>query len=206
MSERTLAVFAKAPVPGRVKTRLAVEIGTRPAATLYRHLGRAVVRETAGPGYRTVVWFAPPGARRAVRAWLDGFGVTGYRSQGAGDLGARLRRAFLRQFADGDGAVVIIGTDCPEIRGRDVVRAFDALESYDVVLGPARDGGYYLVGLRAPHPALFREIPWSTPNVMRVTRVRAATIGLRCKLLRQLRDVDSATDARVLGLVAPADR
>jgi hypothetical protein len=205
MPERTVAVFAKAPVPGQVKTRLAAEIGARPAAILYRHMGRAVVHAVVGPGYRTVVWFAPPRARRGVRAWLAGLGVAEYRSQGAGDLGARLRRAFRRQFGVGDEAVVIIGTDCPELGRRDVARAFDALESHDVVLGPARDGGYYLVGLRSPQPALFREIPWSTPYVMRVTQARAIAVGLRCKVLRRLRDVDNAADARALGLFPPPD-
>ena len=201
MGERTLAVFAKAPTPGRVKTRLALDIGARPAALLYRRMGRAVVRATAGSRYRTVVWFTPPRARRAVGSWLERLGVAAYRSQGAGDLGARLRRAFRRQFADGDRAVVIIGTDCPELGRRDVARAFAALETHDVVLGPARDGGYYLVGLRSHRPALFRGIPWSTPNVMLVTRARVRAMGLRCALLRRLRDVDHATDARALGLL-----
>jgi len=205
MADRALAVFAKAPVPGRVKTRLGAEIGSRRAATLYRRMGRAVVRRTVGSGYRTLVWFAPPSARAAVRGWLDGIGVRGFRSQGAGDLGARLRRAFARLFKSGARAVVIIGTDCPDVGRRDVARAFAALESCDLVLGPARDGGYYLVGLRSPQPELFRGIPWSTPNVMRITRARAVAIGLQCRLLRRLRDVDSAADARAAGLLGPAD-
>lgn len=201
MAERTLGVFARAPVPGHVKTRLARAIGPRAAATLYRRLGRLVVAATRGSGYRTVVWFTPPGARSVVRAWLDGLGVAGFRLQSGGGLGARLIHAFGRLFAEGDRAVVIIGTDCPGLARRTVARAFAALRSHDLVLGPAKDGGYYLIGLRSPEPGLFRGIPWSTPAVTRATLARARALGLRLLLLDPLRDVDTERDARALGLL-----
>jgi len=206
MPERSLAVFARAPVVGRVKTRLAREIGAREAAALYQRLGRRVVAASVGPGYRTIVWFTPSTARTAVRVWLEGLGVSDFRAQTDGGLGTRLVHAFGRLFGEGDGAVVVIGTDCPGVDRRRVAAAFAALRSYDVVLGPARDGGYYLVGLRAPEPALFRAIPWSTHDVTRATRARAGALGLSCRLLAPLRDVDTAGDARALGLLGHHQR
>jgi len=201
MPERTLGVFAKAPVTGRVKTRLGAEIGAGKAAALYRRLGREVVAASVGRGYRTVVWFAPPTAGGAVRHWLDGLGVSAFRAQSGRALGTRLAHAFARSFADGDGAVVIIGTDCPGLDRHVIAQAFATLRAHDVVLGPAWDGGYYLIGLRSPEPALFRGIPWSTPGVAHTTRARARDLGLSCRLLAPLRDVDTARDARVLGLL-----
>ncbi len=210
MPERTLGIFAKAPVAGRVKTRLAAEIGSRAAAALYRRVGRQVVAASVGRDYRTIVWFTPPAAGAGVRAWLDGLGVWSFRAQPPGTLGTRLAHAFARSFAEGDGGgeggVVIIGTDCPGVDRRAVAQAFAVLRTHDLVLGPARDGGYYLIGLRALEPALFRGIPWSTGDVTRATRARARALGLTCRLLGPLRDVDTARDARVLGLLGPGHR
>jgi rSAM/selenodomain-associated transferase 1 len=202
----SLGVFAKAPVPGRVKTRLAQDIGSAAAAAVYRRLGRQVVAAAVGSGYRTIVWFTPPAGRDAVRAWLDGLGAAAFCPQGGGNLGTRLVHAFGRSFAAGDAAVVIIGTDAPEVNRRIVAAAFRALRAHDLVLGPSLDGGYYLIGLSAPQPALFRAIPWSTKDVLRATEVRARALGLSFRLLRPLRDVDSARDARALGLLSDARR
>jgi len=210
MPERTLGIFAKAPVAGRVKTRLAAEIGSRAAAALYRRVGRQVVTASVGRDYRTIVWFTPPAAGAAVRAWLDGLGVSAFRAQPPGTLGTRLAHAFARSFAEDEGGraeeVVIIGTDCPGVDRRAVSQAFAALRTHELVLGPAQDGGYYLIGLRALEPALFRGIPWSTSDVTRATRARARALGLTCRLLGPLRDVDTARDARVLGLLGPGHR
>jgi len=209
MPERTLGIFAKAPVAGRVKTRLAAEIGSRAAAALYRRVGRQVVAASVGRDYRTIVWFTPPAAGAAVRAWLDGLGVWSFRAQPPGALGTRLAHAFARSFAEDEGGrgrgeeVVIIGTDCPGLDRRALAQAFAALRTHDVVLGPARDGGYYLIGLRALEPGLFRGIPWSTSDVTRATRARARALGLTCRLLGPLRDVDTAQDAAALGLLRP---
>lgn len=200
-SARVLGIFVKAPIPGRVKTRLAQDIGPSGAAEVYWRLGRHVVRSTAGSGYRTTVWFTPAGAASLVRQWLRGVAgrhVT-LRPQVGASLGARLVTAFAGEFAAGARRVVIIGSDCPGVDGRLVRAAFAALGRHDVVLGPARDGGYYLIGLAAPRPALFRGIAWSTPVVAVETRARARALGLSCHLLRRLRDVDTARDARLLG-------
>lgn len=208
MSSRSLGVFAKAPVPGEVKTRLARDVGPEAAAALYRRLGRQVVGRVVGPDYRTVVWFTPRAREAAVRDWLDGLGVAAYSPQAGGNLGTRLAHAFGRSFAAGESAVVIIGTDAPGVNRHIVAAAFRALRANDLVLGPSLDGGYFLIGLSAPQPALFRAIPWSTAAVLRTTTARARELGLSLRLLSPLRDVDRAEDARILGLLReqPAPR
>jgi rSAM/selenodomain-associated transferase 1 len=196
----SLGIFAKAPVVGRVKTRLARDIGPAAAMAVYRRIGRRVVAATAAPGYRTTVWFTPPSGRNAVRTWLDGLGAAAFYPQAGGNLGTRLAHAFGRSFADGYGTVVIIGTDTPAVNRHIVTTAFRALRAHDLVLGPSSDGGYYLIGLSAAHPGLFRSIPWSTTDVLRATEARAQALGLNFRLLAPLRDVDDVADARALGL------
>jgi rSAM/selenodomain-associated transferase 1 len=196
----SLGIFAKAPIAWRVKTRLARDIGAAAATALYRRLGRQVVAGTVDARYRTTVWFTPASRGDAVRAWLDGLGAAAFYPQAGGNLGTRLVHAFGHSFADGNDAVVIIGTDAPGVNRRTVMAAFRALRAHDLVLGPSLDGGYYLIGLSAPHPALFRSIPWSTKDVLRATQAQAQALGLTCRLLAPLRDVDSVADARALGL------
>lgn len=97
--------------------------------------------------------------------------------------------------------MLIIGSDCPAITSRSLSRAFRGLNHADAVIGPALDGGYYLIGLRAPQPGLFREIPWSTGGVFDATLRRARELRCRYRVLRRLRDVDTLADAEVLGLL-----
>ena len=195
-----LGVFVKAPVAGRVKTRLAAEIGPLRAAALYRCLGSQVVQALAGEEYETVVWYAPRCDGRLVRAWLKGLGVSRFRAQSGGELGNRLRGAFATHFCEGARRTLIIGSDCSGV-DRGVVRAaFAALDEHDVILGPAHDGGYYLIGLRAPAPQLFRGIAWSTEAVLEQTLARARQLELNAAMLPTLRDVDTASDARAVGL------
>lgn len=196
-----LGVFVKAPTPGQVKTRLAAGVGARQAARIYHTLGRRVVAACIGPGHATVVWFAPAGAGAAVRAWLNGLAVTEFRAQASGELGTRLGDAFDQHFREGAHRVVVIGSDSPGVSHRLVARAFAALDDHELVIGPARDGGYYLLGLRAPAPDLFRGISWSTDLVLGETMARAQWLGLEPLLLPALRDVDTVSDARAAGLL-----
>lgn len=186
-----LVVFVKAPRPGRVKTRLAAALGPEAAAAAYRALTERVlanVRELPGVELR----YAPDDALAEIQPWLQ----PGWRArpQGEGDLGARLERAFGEAFAEGARRVVVIGSDCPAVSAGDVRAARASLTEADVVLGPARDGGYWLVGLSRPQPALFRDIPWSTDAVFALTRQRARELRLRTALLRELVDVDTLED------------
>jgi rSAM/selenodomain-associated transferase 1 len=185
-----------------VKTRLAAEIGARPAAALYRRMACNIVARCVRPAsYRTVVWYAPTHGGAAVRQWLGGLGVADFLPQAVGDLGLRLSAAFLRHFRDGARRVAIVGSDCPAVDAGLVEEAFAALMEHDLVLGPAHDGGYYLIGLDAPHVALFRDIPWSTEAVLDRTIANARRLGLDYLLLPRHRDVDAAADARALGLL-----
>jgi uncharacterized protein len=199
-----LGVFVKAPAPGRVKTRLAAEIGVHRAAEIYRDLGRRVISACAGTGHDTVVWFAPPEARSAVRDWLKGLSVVAFRAQLSGPLGVRLAAAFRQHFDEGVSRVIMIGSDCPGVDAGLVSRALRVLDEHDLVLGPAHDGGYYLIGLRAPAPQLFQDIAWSTEAVLEQTLARARELGLGAAILPTLRDVDTASDARALGVLPDA--
>jgi rSAM/selenodomain-associated transferase 2/rSAM/selenodomain-associated transferase 1 len=192
--EAILMVFAKAPVPGRVKTRLAAEVGPDEAARIYRELGRRVVDQVRGGPYRTVVCYDPPEARTTVAEWLGGEKLE-FRPQAAGSLGERLEAAFRRAFQE-TGRAMVIGTDAPGVDAARVKAALRALDTADLVLGPALDGGYYLLGLGRPTPELFRDIPWSTSEVLAATRSRARALGLTERLLPALRDVDTLEDWR----------
>lgn len=191
-SDRTVLVFAKNPEPGRVKTRLAAEIGEEEAARLYRRLGRRVVDQLRGGDYRLVVCYDPPGAGEEIVHWLDGEELD-LRPQAEGELGVRLEAAFGDAFRE-SRRVCVVGTDAPGVDRSLVEEAFRALDTADVVLGPAEDGGYYLMALSQPAPALFREIPWSTSAVLETTEARAREAGLTVARLRTLSDVDTAAD------------
>lgn len=198
---RALGIFVEAPIPGRVKLRLADDIGPSGAAEVSGRLGRQVVAATVASGQRTTVWFTPAAEAAFVREWLEGAGRVRLRPQVGASLGERLTHVFAREFADGGRRVVIIGTDCPGVDRRLVAEAFTALAGYDVVLGPASDGGCYLVGLTAPRAALFRGVAGPASAVSQRTLVQARALGLSCRVLRPLRAVVTAGDARVLGLL-----
>jgi rSAM/selenodomain-associated transferase 1 len=196
-----LGVFARAPVAGQVKRRLALDVGAEAAAALYRKIGLQVMHAVTGPAHRTTVWFTPAGAEPALREWFRGVDGVAYRPQTDGDLGARMDQALTRHFADGATRAVLVGTDGPGVDAGVVGQAFGGLEAADLVLGPALDGGYYLIGLTRPAPELFRGIGWSTPGVLAQTEARARSLGLAVSRLGPLRDVDTAADARALGLL-----
>jgi rSAM/selenodomain-associated transferase 1 len=167
----------KAPVPGLVKTRLAAALGAEEARRIYR---RMVER----------VWAhgTPSGELYLLRAWLGP--RARYVPQADGDLGARLTHATAAAFAAGAESVVLLGGDCPGQTHAFFQAAESALAAHDVVIGPARDGGYTLLALRQPQPGLFRDIAWSTGSVLTETLARAASLGLRVALLDPLEDVD----------------
>jgi rSAM/selenodomain-associated transferase 1 len=190
-----LVVFVKEPRAGAVKTRLAAAIGADDAAAVYRAMAEGVLAATmpeAGE-YERLVFYDPPDAGERLRSWLPAGRL---RRQGPGDVGARMADAFSRSFARGASRVAIVGSDAPAVGRAQVLAAFGALGAHDVVLGPAHDGGYWLVALRAPQPALFAGIEWSTASVLEETLARAAVAGLVVKQLAVLRDVDTVADLR----------
>ena len=189
----TVAVFAKAPRRGRVKTRLASGIGPEGALRVYEHLLRRSVLEARASAARVVVCYDPEDGRPDLEALL-GSGEGSFRFQGEGDLGDRMDRMLTEILENGEGPAVVMGTDIPGL-DRDVLsRAFQALGDADLVLGPSLDGGYYLLGLHRPAPELFSGMAWSTPGVLAETRRRAQRAGLRVLELEPLRDVDEASD------------
>lgn len=191
---RVVGVFAKAPVPGRVKTRLAADIGDRRATEIYRGLGRRTVDALRGGDYRLVVFGTPADSAslESIGAWLGPEG-TEIHPQPEGDLGHRLATAVDGALRRAE-AIVIVGTDIPGIDRKTVSEAFSLLREHDVVLGPATDGGYYLVGLTRSCPDLFAGIDWSTSRVLDQTLDRIATKGLTVAFTEAKSDVDTVED------------
>ncbi len=184
-----VVVFVKEPRLGRVKTRLARDIGPVAARAFYRRTTATVLRALHGTG-RWHPWLAitPDAAVDARRMWPPGWQRIG---QGPGGLGERMDR-IMRELPA--GPVVIVGSDIPDIRARHVARAFRALGDHDAVFGPSADGGYWLVGLRRSPgiPDIFRGVRWSTPFALADTR---ANLGRRrVALLETLDDIDDGAD------------
>lgn len=191
---RAVGVFAKAPTPGKVKTRLAADIGALRAAEIYRTMGRATVDGLRDGAYRLIVFGDPPDAPslESIARWLGPDDIE-VRAQSGGDLGTRMAAAVEEALAESD-EVVLVGTDIPGIDRGTVLEAFARLGSHDVVVGPATDGGYYLVGLTRPRPELFADIEWSTPRVLPETLKRIEAAGLAVALLEPKSDVDTVDD------------
>lgn len=191
MSDEHLLIFARYPELGRVKTRLAAGLGAERALTIYRQLlGHTETVVAPLPVERTL-WLAASPPVGAAPLWPG----TAQRLQPeVPDLGQRMSHAFDAAFAVGARRVVIIGTDCPGLSTALLRAAYHALHTTDVVLGPATDGGYYLLGLRGPQPALFQGISWSTDTVRRDTLATAHRQGLSVRELPTLQDVDTAQD------------
>jgi rSAM/selenodomain-associated transferase 1 len=186
-----LLIFVKAPRPGRVKTRLAETLGPNAACRAYCRMVDRLLSRLAGLD-PVQLCFAPDDAAQEIRPWLQ----PNWRStpQGPGDLGQRLERAFLDTFASGAQRVVVIGSDCPYVTAEDIETAWSALRDHDMVIGPAEDGGYWLLGLTANQPSLFQAIPWSSDRVFRETMIEAEKLGLKVHTLRTLADLDTAAE------------
>lgn len=200
---RVILVFLKWPEPGRVKTRLAAEVGAGEAAEIYRHLAEKVVGiVNEAPADEIRILFDPPGRESDIRAWLEpsleASASMIFQAQASGDLGDRLGAAFESVFQDENTLAVAIGTDCIEIDSSTFEETWSILDSddSDAVFGPARDGGYYLVGLGGTQAALFADIPWSTAKTLPATLEKAEASGLRVALLDQKRDIDTLADWR----------
>jgi len=189
----TLAILAKAPVPGYAKTRLAPRLGAEGAAALQAVLLDRTVRAAEAAGFaRVVVWCAPD-ARAPELAALRGRAGLVLRDQPGGGLGERLLAAFEADLPD--GPVVAIGTDAPALGAGHLARAAAALaEGAPAVLTPAEDGGYALLGLARVDPSLFQGVPWSTAEVLAATRARLAALGWAPRELPAVRDVDLPAD------------
>jgi uncharacterized protein len=192
-----LLIFAKAPVPGQVKTRLSPPLTPAQAAALYGCFLQDVLTEMAGlEEMALAVAYNPASAREFfLNSTPDRVHLV---AQAGADLGARLLRAFDWGFAQGYEAVLIRNSDSPDLPGAFIREGREVLLSgrADVVLGPCPDGGYYLVGLRRPCPELFQGIAWSTDAVLQQTLGRSGRLGLRPHLLPSWADIDDLNGLR----------
>ncbi|HBH97104.1 MAG TPA: hypothetical protein DDX89_04845 [Candidatus Omnitrophica bacterium] len=191
---RRLLIFLKDPVPGQVKTRLAKAVGSQAACDIYRACVELTLERMMRFRQEAVLCVDPPEALLRTRAWVGA--DWRLQPQRGLALGERLADATAVACSDGASQVVVIGTDSPWLTGDDVAAAFEALRYHHIVLGPAQDGGYYLIGLTRPQPALFEGIAWSSPSVYAQTRVRAAQLGLTTHSLREGYDVDRLEDVQ----------
>jgi rSAM/selenodomain-associated transferase 2/rSAM/selenodomain-associated transferase 1 len=206
-----LIVFTRYPEPGLTKTRLIPALGAQGAAELHRRLAEhtlARARELqASRSVAVEVWFAG-GGEALMRDWLGDETVC--RHQGEGDLGARMSRAFQEAFSRGAERAAIIGTDCPDLDARVLGAAFEQLLTFDLVLGPAADGGYYLIGLRRFVPELFTGITWGTGLVLQQTVATADRLKLSTSKLHKLADIDRPEDLAILDsqfkIIFPQDK
>ena len=184
MPSTDIAILAKAPIPGFAKTRVIPAIGAHAAAVLQERLTeRAVATARAAALGDLTLWCAPDTTHRS----FHDLGVTLNRQPEA-DLGARMLAAF------GARPTLVIGTDCPALTAAHLRDAAAALTNHDVVLIPAEDGGYVLIGARVAHPELFAGMTWSVPSVLAETRARIAARRLSCAELPALWDVDTEDD------------
>lgn len=197
--EVALFVVAKAPVAGRVKTRLVPHLTPEQAAQIAGWMLRGTVRSVQRlRGVEPIVAVDPPEAAEELGAWLGGRIRVLPQSDGA--LGARLEDLFRRGFEGNHRAVIVLGSDHPGLPRRYLRGAVRWLRRGGdrVVLGPTEDGGYYLLGLSRPHPELLRGIPWSTPGVFRATVERVRAQGLALRVLPRWFDVDHPEDLKRL--------
>jgi uncharacterized protein len=193
-----LIVFTRYPEPGQVKTRLIPALGKEGAAEMQRHMTRQALKMAQDLSNQFPVRVEVHFAGGNISKMQQMFGTTfPYLPQSAGDLGERMLNSFRRAFHLGYAKVIIIGTDCPGISWDLLSRAFADLEGNDLVLGPAWDGGYYLIGLRQVIPALFRAIPWGTGEVLARTKKIAEELKVSVVLLATLADIDRPEDLKV---------
>lgn len=189
-----ILLFIKAPIKGQVKSRLASRLGDDAALELYKNFVLDILETIDKTGHPCTIFFHPPEARDAVAAWL-GPGRD-YLPQQGDDLGERMANAFATIFNKGAHRAILIGSDIPDFPADLLTGAIRSLDKHDAVLGPARDGGYYLIGFRRGTlvPDVFRGIEWSTSRVFSETREKLEQAKRSVQLLPEWRDVDTPED------------
>ena len=187
-----IVIFAKAPVPGKVKTRLIPALGAEGAAELAAQMLARTGSEALASGVGPVELCVDPEPQHADWSGHVPSDIE-LATQGAGDLGERLARAGRRVIEAGE-KVLLIGTDCPELDARRLIAAAALLDDYDAVLHPTRDGGYALLGLRRFDANLFEGIAWSTSSVAMETIARIEALGWSLHVGDTLRDIDEPAD------------
>lgn len=175
-----LILFAKTPVLGKVKTRIALEKGNNMALKVYQYLLNHTINVIRGATAEKIIY------SDGLEIQDFGFPVS---LQNGNDLGEKMSHAFREQMEE-NSAICLIGSDCLEINTNIIEQAFSHLKQHELVLGPARDGGYYLIGMKKYHRLLFENITWSTDKVLNQTLQQAQTACLKTALLPELSDID----------------
>jgi rSAM/selenodomain-associated transferase 1 len=202
--ENAVIIFLKYPEPGKVKTRLAKALGDEKACDIYKLLAENVIKNifTKNPGTYTIQFFFTPADKETeIKDWLkpilnDTQGIKiQFRTQEGRNLGERMSNAFKEILQEKNcKKCIIVGTDCPEIDATLIENAFDVLKEKDIVIGPCRDGGYYLLGMSRPASNLFVDIDWSTDRVFEQTMEKVHKNNLSCGILKTLMDIDTIED------------
>lgn len=194
MEKSALIIFQKNAVLGKVKTRLAVDLGDEMAMEIYQQLVRHTHFVCGSVPVQKFVFYSDfiPGDTTAFGQDYH------FEVQSGNDLGSKMENAFQRLFAKGYEKIIILGTDCGELERGIVVEAFELLDTHEVVIGPARDGGYYLLGMKKMIADLFEDIPWSTEKVLFLTMEKLENQKISYELLEILSDVDRIEDWKKL--------
>lgn len=193
--KNAIIIFVRKPELGKVKTRLAHAIGEEKALEVYCELLRLTHAAVVQCGADKFIFYA--GGIEEHDIWEDH--LFQKRKQAEGDLGYKMMQAFREVFQMGYTNVVITGSDCPDITAQLLEEAFDKIQTADAVIGPAADGGYYLLGLKQLLPSIFSNIPWSTSQVLPATLAALQHAGMQYNLLQQLTDIDTAEDLGARG-------
>jgi rSAM/selenodomain-associated transferase 1 len=198
IQKQHLIIFTRYPEPGKTKTRLIPALGSIGAANLQQQMTEHTLLQARelqqATGISVEVRFSG-GSSQLMRDWLGPDLV--YQSQGEGDLGERMERSLADTFQKSAEQVIIIGTDCPKLTSQILTTAFQQLQTVDLVLGPAIDGGYYLIGLRRPIPELFANIDWGTSQVLQQTVAITERYQVSYFFLPILADVDRPEDLSI---------
>lgn len=194
-----MGVFAKYPEPGKVKSRIAREIGEAEAARIYKSLAERVFKVTTPDegGYGRIVFYSPYTLKAGFEKWLPGERLILQRGR---NIGERMENALSDLFTLGAEKAAVIGVDIPDLDRDIIAQCFIELDSADVVIGPALDGGYYLIGMKKLYPEIFRGIPWSSGKVYETTIEVLHRLRLNVGTLNRLSDVDTVEDLRKFGL------
>lgn len=193
MKDTAIIVFQKHAIAGHVKTRLAKTVGNQKALWIYKSMVLYTYQQLEKVKNNMDVHVFYDQGPALPDAYLEQYAFPHHIQEGA-DLGARMLHAFRKIQQLGYSRMLIIGTDCPELTEELLLEAQAVLATQDVVIGPSQDGGYYLLGLRDPLQYLFQDIPWSTEQVLPLTRQRANEKGLGLTLLAELNDIDTEED------------
>ncbi len=196
MKNVAIVIFAKAPIPGLVKTRLASFLTPEECAELYKCFFLDIVASIEKSGYSLFVSFTPTESENIIRDLIPP--KLSIFPQEGNDLGERMLNAARYISNLGKTKVILVGADIPALSEDYIVHAVKSLDNHELCIGPAYDGGYYLIGFKKPQPILFEGISWGTGKVLAHTLKRIKALGLSCYRLPTLRDVDTFDDLAYL--------